>query len=54
MKLILTALTVAAALTASGASAFDPEDVQKLKDTNECVECDLSGAFLSFDDLSGG
>ena len=34
------------ALTASGASAFDPKDKQKLKDTNECVECDLTGAKL--------
>ena len=46
MKLTLTALTVAAALTASGASAFDPEDIQKLKDTNECVGCDLSRANM--------
>ena len=46
MKLTLTALTVAAALTASGASAFDPEDVQKLMNTNECIKCDLSGADL--------
>jgi len=31
MKLTLTALTVAASLMASGASAFDPADVQKRK-----------------------
>ena len=42
MKLTLTALTVAAALTASGASAFDPDDLRKLIYTNECVKCDLS------------
>ena len=46
MKQILTALTVAATMFASSASAFDPEDLQKLKDTNECVECDLSKANL--------
>ena len=46
MKRILTALTVVASLIASGASAFDPEDVQKLTNTNECVECDLSKANL--------
>ena len=53
MKLTLTALTVAASLMASAASAFDPEDLQKLLDTNECVECDLSGADLSGADLIG-
>ena len=51
MKLTLTALTGAASLMASAASAFDPEDLQKLLDTNECVECDLSGADLSGADL---
>lgn len=47
MKLTLTALTIAATMFASSASAFDPDDVQKLKDTNECRECDLSGADLT-------
>ena len=46
MKRSLTALTVAASLIASGASAFDSADWQKLLDTNECVECDLSRANL--------
>ena len=51
MKLTLTILTVAATLFASSASAFDPADLQKLKDTGYCKECDLvdadlSGAFL--------
>ena len=46
MNLTLTALTVAASLMASGASAFDPEDVQTLKDTNECVACNLNRANL--------
>jgi len=53
MKSTLTALTVAATMFASSASAFDPADLQKLKDTNECVKCDLSGANLKGADLSG-
>ena len=47
MKLTLTALTVAATMFASSAFAFDPADVQKLKDTNKCVECNLYKAILS-------
>ena len=27
--------------------AFDPADLQKLKTTNSCAKCDLSGANLS-------
>ena len=46
MKRTLTALTVAATMFASSAYAFDPADLQKLMDTNECVKCDLSGANL--------
>ncbi|MDA9250029.1 pentapeptide repeat-containing protein [bacterium] len=53
MKRTLTALTIAATMFASNASAFDPDDLQKLKDTNTCWECDLSGADLSGADLSG-
>tara|TARA_R110000796_G_scaffold248917_1_gene376226 strand:- start:310 stop:624 length:315 start_codon:yes stop_codon:yes gene_type:complete len=69
MKRTLTALTVAATMFASSASAFfDPADLQKLLDTNECVQCylqganlrgadlidaDLSGAYLTDADLSG-
>jgi uncharacterized protein YjbI with pentapeptide repeats len=41
MKATLTALTLAVSLIASGASAFDPADLQKLKDTGNCVDCDL-------------
>mgnify|MGYP003121719385 FL=1 len=52
MKLTLTALTVAATMFASSASAFDPDDLQKLKDTNKCADCDLSGADLSVAYLS--
>ena len=32
---------------ASSVSAFDPDDLQKLLETNECPECNLSGANLS-------
>lgn len=58
MKRTLTALTVAATMFASSASAFDPDDLQKLLDTGECVHCDLfdadlSGAFLVGADLGG-
>ena len=47
MKRTLTALTVAATMFASSASAFDPDDLQKLKDTGKCTTCDLGGANLS-------
>ena len=47
MKRTLTALTVAATMFTSSAYAFDPDDLQKLKDINECYQCDLSGADLS-------
>ena len=46
MKRTLTALTVAATMFASSASAFDPADLQKLKDTGDCVGCDLRDAIL--------
>ncbi|HAD29028.1 MAG TPA: pentapeptide repeat-containing protein, partial [Rhodobacteraceae bacterium] len=46
MKQTLTALTVAATMFASSASAFDPDDLQKLKDTGDCVQCDLKDANL--------
>ena len=51
MKRTLTALTLAATMFATIASAFDPADLQKLKDTNDCVSCDLSGANLRDADL---
>ena len=51
MKLTLIALTVAATMFASSASAFDPADLQKLKDTNECLFCDLGGANLESADV---
>ena len=52
MKLTLTALIVVAALVANGAAAFEPADLQKLKDTGNCVECDLFKAILSGANLS--
>ena len=51
MKRTLTALTVAATMFASSASAFDPDDLQKLKDTGNCEECDLRDAYLASADL---
>ncbi len=46
-------LSVAAAmiiaLGVSGALAFDPSDLEKLKATNSCVKCDLRGADLYAD-----
>ena len=53
VKLTLTALTVAATMFASSASAFDPDDLQKLKDTANCIGCDLKEAILSSDNLNG-
>jgi uncharacterized protein YjbI with pentapeptide repeats len=52
IKLTLTALTVVAALVANGAAAFEPADLQKLKDTGNCVECDLFNSILSGANLS--
>ena len=46
MKL-LTALAITATLFAGSASASDPDDLQKLKDTDNCVKCNWSGADLS-------
>ena len=53
MKLTLTALTIAATMFASSASAFDHDDLQKLKDTGRCAECDLSNANLKSANLGG-
>ena len=51
MKLTLQILTVAAILFVGSASAFDPDDLQKLKNNNACKSCDLSGANLTGADL---
>lgn len=53
MKRILSALNVAATMFASSASAFDPDDLQKLEDTNVCAQCDLTDANLMGADLNG-
>ena len=53
MKQTLIGLTLAVSLTAGGASAFDPADLQKLKDTGECIGCDLRKANLEGAKLSG-
>ena len=53
MKLTLTALTVAATMFVSSAFAADPDDLQKLKDTGNCEECDLRGATLVGTSLEG-
>ena len=37
MKRLLATVAVAAALVGSNASAFDPADLKKLKETNECA-----------------
>ena len=53
MKLRLTILAIVASIFANNASAFDPDDLQMLKDTNKCVGCDLKGANLLGADLKG-
>ncbi|MFW5767789.1 MAG: pentapeptide repeat-containing protein [Bacteroidota bacterium] len=40
-------------LTVGQAAAFNQEHLDKLREQNACVECDLSGADLSGADLSG-
>lgn len=51
MKL-LTPLAITAIMFAGSASAFDADDLQKLKDTGNCVNCDLRNADLKRTDLS--
>ena len=51
MKRTLTVLTVAAIMFASSASAYDPEDLQKLQATGSCFGCNLGGASLADADL---
>jgi uncharacterized protein YjbI with pentapeptide repeats len=41
-------------LLASAAAAFDAEDLVRLKATNACRGCDLSGTDLHGIDLAGG
>ena len=54
----LTALIAFLMMIGSQVSAFDPDDLRKLKDTGFCQECDLAltdlkGANLNGADLSG-
>ena len=55
---LLAKITVAVTLVATSASVFNPVHLKRLKETNECVGCELSNANLSnanlrFADLSG-
>ena len=52
MKL-LTALVITTVMFASSASAFDPNDLQNLKDTGHCLNCDLQDADLRRANLGG-
>mgnify|MGYP006142920961 FL=1 len=45
-------LAITAVMVAGSASAFDPDDLQRLKDTGSCVNCDLRNADLRGTDLS--
>ena len=49
---LLTALAIAAVMFASSAFAADPDDLQKLKNTGNCINCDLRNADLRLTDLS--
>jgi len=53
MKVNLLTLSVTSVIWASSTSAFDPADLERLRTTNTCVECDLSGADLKGADLEG-
>ena len=53
MKQILATITVAVTLVSSSASAFDPAHLKRLKDTGDCINCDLSGANLEDAKLMG-
>ena len=52
MKRLLAAVAVVTMLVGSSASAFDPADLKKLRETNECASCDLSKADLFNDELT--
>ena len=49
---LLTTLAIAAVMFASSAFAADPDDLQKLKDNGNCINCDLRNADLRCTDLS--
>jgi uncharacterized protein YjbI with pentapeptide repeats len=54
-SVVLTTLALIASIgpAFSTASAFSEADLQKLKTTGNCVDCDLSGAVLIHWNLSG-
>ena len=52
MRQILATITVAVTLVATSASAFNPVHLKRLKETNECVGCELSKANLSITNLT--
>ena len=49
----LTVLISFLMVIGSQVSAFDTAHLQKLKDTNEFIACDLSGAYLKGANLMG-
>jgi len=53
MKYLLSLTFITLLLFPSFSFGFDQEDLDRLKKTNECVECDLSDANLGGADLSG-
>ena len=53
MKVNLLTLSVTVIIWASGALAFDPADLKKLRDTFECANCSLFDADLRGVDLEG-
>jgi len=53
MKQILATITVAVTLVATSASAFDPVHLKRLKETNECLGCELISANLANANLNG-
>ena len=50
MRFLMLALALILPLSVG---AFKPEDVEKLKKTNECPKCDLKGASLGYANLAG-
>ena len=52
MRTTLTALTVAATMFASSASAYVGDDLQNLRDTGNCYQCNLNRADLSVSNLA--
>ena len=53
MFTLRNAITITAILFAGSASAFDPDDLEKLNETDSCSECNLTGANLRNANLSG-